>query len=89
MMKFQDEDSTELKKLGPVVRSLCLFLLAFSLFSSFAASTALIFESFHYIILIAVFVSLVTVHVSGSILFTGYAPSYLLFAHGKVRMDKP
>ena len=87
-MNTQDEEYSELQKLGPVIRALCFFLVVLSVFSLLSVITALILEPFHYIGLIAIAVSVLMLHVSGSILFTGFAPKYLLFAHGKVRLDK-
>lgn len=88
-MNAQDEEYSKVQKLGPVVRTLCSFLVLCAGLGLVAAITALILEPFHYTGLIAIAVCALMLHVSGYILFTGYAPKYLLFAHGKVRLDKP
>jgi len=86
-MDTQDEEYSEIQKLGPVVRALCFFFLLCSSIALLAAIRALILEPFHYIVLIAIFVGALMLHVSGCILFTSFAPQYLLFAQGKVRLD--
>ena len=88
-MNTQDEEYSEIQKLGPVIRALCFFLVLCSSIGLLAAIKALILEPFHYIVLIVIFIGALMLHVSGCILFTGFAPQYLLFAHGKVRLDKP
>jgi hypothetical protein len=88
-MKLEDDDYSEIEKLGGFIRFLCLFIFLCGVFAIFAVIAALIFEPFHYIAIIGFAVCSIMLHVSGCILFTGYAPSYLLFAHGKVRLDKP
>lgn len=88
-MKTQDEEYSELQKLGPAIRALCLLLVLGSGAALLTAITALLFEPFQFISLMAIAVSSLMLHVSGSILLTGFAPRYLLFAHGKVRLNKP
>lgn len=81
--------SHKIQKLSFLIRSLCLFLFACSIFGFVGAVVALVLEPFDLIIVPAVLVSLIMGHVSGKILLTGYAPNYLLFAHGRVRVNKP
>jgi heme/copper-type cytochrome/quinol oxidase subunit 4 len=88
-MKFEDDDYSEIEKLAPLFRFLCLFIFLCAVFAILAVIAALISEPFHYITIIGFAVCSIMLHLSGCILFTGYAPSYLLFAHGKVRLDKP
>lgn len=81
--------SHNIQKLGFLIRGMCLFLFVCSSISFVSAVTALIYESFHFIVVIAILVSLIMGHISGKILLSGYAPKYLLFAHGRVRKDRP
>lgn len=88
-MKYRDGDYSELQKLGPLIRTLCLFICLCSALAFIFVIAAMIFEPFHYITLVVIPVFGLTLHISSNILFTGFAPKYLLFAHGKVRLDKP
>lgn len=84
--KVQDH---EIKKISVVYRVLCSFVLLVSSVGIIGVIAAIIYEPFHYISLIALFVCAVMSHISGTIAFTGYAPSYLLFAHGNVNLNEP
>lgn len=72
----------EVRKLGIIYR----FLAGFILICSAAAAAGLAFgiatEPFHPAAIIGVVVISVMLHVSGSIVFKGFAPKYLLFSHG-------
>lgn len=39
-------------------------------------------EPFELMMVFGIFIGLVLSHISGSVMFTGFAPRYLLFAHG-------
>ncbi len=80
--------SHKIQKLGFLIRSLCCFLFACSMLAFVGAVVAMVLEPFHFITIVGVLVSLIMGHVSGKILLTGYAPKYLLFAHGRLRVDK-
>lgn len=88
-MNTQEEDTSELKQLGPMIRGMCFFISLCSVFALISVIVALVLEPFHYTGVMALIVCGICLHVSGSILFTGFTPSYLLFAHGKVKMGKP
>ena len=74
--------ASDVKKLGPVVRGLAAFIL----FSNALAAAGLVFavatEPFHPLFFVVFIVVALMAHVSGSVVFKGYAPKYLLFAHG-------
>ena len=61
-------------------------LAGFILFCGVVAAAGLVFaittEPFHPSAIVGAVVILVTLHVSASIVFKGFAPKYLLFTHG-------
>ncbi len=77
-----------IQRLGVVSRVLSAFIFACSVLAMIAVVFALILEPFHYIAILVIPVFALMMHISGHITFNGYAPTYLLFAHGTVRVDK-
>ena len=75
-------DESDVKQLGPIIRCSAAFIL----FSSVIAAAGLVFavftEPFHPFSLVGVLVIGLILHVSSNNAFRGYAPKYLLFAHG-------
>ncbi len=79
-MKYPTE--SEVQKLGPVVRGLATFILFCGLLAGAGLGVAVVTEPFHPLVFVGVIIIGLLVHVSGSVVFKGYAPKYLLFAHG-------
>lgn len=79
-MNFPDKN--DLNKVSPLMRVLA----AFVLLCGFIASAGLVFVFFtEPLELMWFFLAIIVgimVHASGSVVLTGYAPKYLLFAHG-------
>lgn len=72
----------DVKKIGPVMRGLAAFLLFCSVLAGAGLVFAILTEPFELLMLAGMVVIGIMVHVSGSVVFTGYAPNYLLFTHG-------
>jgi len=72
----------DVKKIGPVVRGLAAFVLLCGLVAGAGLAYALVTEPFEPLMLVGAAVIGLMVHVVGSVVFRGYAPKYLLFAHG-------
>jgi hypothetical protein len=72
----------DVRKLGAVMRSLAGFILVCSILAGLGLGMALVTEPFHPIVLLAAAVIILMAHISGSVAFRGFAPRYLLFAHG-------
>ncbi len=70
-------------KLGPVIRCLSAFIFLCSLMAAAGMLYAVISEPFHPLSFIGGLVITPVFHISGSVVFTGYAPKYLLFSHGQ------
>jgi hypothetical protein len=88
-MNPEVKDRSKFRKLGWVYRSLAGFILFCAIGSGVMALLALYMEGFHYSRLYAISVAGVSGYVAASILFTGYAPGYLLTAHPRsTKVDK-
>ena len=70
------------KKLSMFYRVLSAFILLVAMISAAGIIWAIINEPFHPVAVLGVLVILVLGHISGTVVFTGYAPKYLLFSHG-------
>jgi hypothetical protein len=79
-MSYPTESDVE--KLGPAIRGFACFLLLCALLAAAGLLFALVTEPFDYRILLGAAVTGIMVHVCGCVVFRGYAPKYLLFAHG-------
>jgi hypothetical protein len=79
-MKYPTEN--DLKRIGPVARVLAAFILLCSFLAGAGLVFAVVTEPFDPLMLLGVAVIGIMLHVSGSVVFMGYAPKYLLFAHG-------
>ena len=79
-MKYPSED--EVRKLGFIIRALAAFILLCGALAATGLCFAIITEPFEPIAIIGGLVILVMMHISGSVAFKGFAPKYLLFAHG-------
>lgn len=73
---------SDVQKLGPAVRGFALFLFLCGFLAAGGLLFALLTEPFDYRMIPGIIVIGVMVHVSGCVIFRGYAPKYLLFAHG-------
>lgn len=73
----------EVKKVGPVVRVLAVFIFLCSCLAAVGLVLAMVIEPFEPLMLLVIVVIGLMVHVSGSVVFSGYAPKYLLFAHAQ------
>ena len=69
-------------KMGPLIRTLAAVLLVFALIAVAGLIYALVSEPFHPAMLIFTALIGLMSHVAASVAFRGYAPKYLLFAHG-------
>ena len=78
------ERATEenVKKLGIGIRILAGLIFLCGLIATAGIIYALLFEPFDSSVLVAIVVIGVMQHISGSVTFRGFAPKYLLFAHG-------
>lgn len=74
---------SDVKKIGPAVRVLAGFLLLCALFVFVGLSIFILIEPFEPIMVLMIVATVPVMHVSGSVAFKGYAPKYLLFAHGE------
>jgi hypothetical protein len=72
----------DVKKLGLFIRILSAFIFICSLVVVIGLTFALFTEQFELGFLIGFTVTGLMLHISGCITFNGYAPKYLLFAHG-------
>lgn len=81
-MKMEYPSESDVRKLGVISRILAGFILLCSVMATAGLIFVVVTESFHPIAFIIAIVVGVMMHVSGSIAFRGYAPRYLLFAHG-------
>ncbi len=72
----------DVKKLGFIVRGLGVFIFLCSLVAGAGLVFAAVTEPFDIRFLAGVVVIGLMLHISGSIVFRGYAPRYLLFTHG-------
>jgi hypothetical protein len=80
-MKLPAENKVE--KLGTIFRILSAFIFLVGILAAAGlAFFAIAKEPFQPQVLVASFVIFILLYVSGSVLFTGYAPKYLLFTHG-------
>jgi hypothetical protein len=70
------------KKLGWFYRSLAGFFLACVIINAVGMLYAVFTEPFDTLFIFMAVFLIFTGHIGGSILFTGFAPKYLLFAHG-------
>jgi len=72
----------QVAKVRPFFRGLAGFFLLCTLLAAAGLIFALVTEPFSPSIFIGAAVVIVAGHISGSVFFTGYAPNYLLSAHG-------
>lgn len=72
----------EVAKVKPFYRFCAGFLFFFSLLEVLLVCFIMFIEPFELMMLFGVVIGLVLSHISGSVLFTGSAPKYLLFTHG-------
>jgi len=84
-----NEEFNELKKLGLSYRALASILFIASAFAAIISFAVLFSVGISLLFLVIMLFSGLVTHISGSVLFTGFAPSYLLFAHGKVNLKRP
>jgi len=73
---------SDVTKLGPVIRVLAGFILLCSLPAGFGLVFDFVTGPFDIMMPLFIAVIFPMVHISGCICFRGYAPKYLLFAHG-------
>ena len=71
-----------MQKLGVMIRGCASFLFICSVLAAMGLLFAVITEPFDFRMVIGGSVIGVMAHVSGSVALRGYAPKYLLFAHG-------
>lgn len=79
-MKYPTEN--DVKKLGPVIRVMAGFILFCGIFTAAVLVFVAITEPFHPSLFAGIALTSLMGHVAGSVAFKGYAPKYLLFAHG-------
>ncbi|OUS69392.1 hypothetical protein B5G52_16880 [Pseudoalteromonas sp. A601] len=79
-MKYPTE--SDVKKLSVLIRTLSAFIFLCSLIGVVSLTFALFTEQFELGFIIGFIVVGVMLHISGSVTFKGFAPRYLLFAHG-------
>ena len=72
----------EVAKVKTFYRICAGFLFFFSALEVLLVCFIMFIEPFELIMLLGVFIGLVLSHISGSVVFTGFAPKYLLFTHG-------
>lgn len=72
----------QVAKVRPFFRGLAGFFLLCTVLAAVGLVFALVTEPFSAFLFIFAVVVAIAGHISGSILFTGYAPNYLLSAHG-------
>jgi hypothetical protein len=82
-MNYPNEN--DVKKVSALFRLLAAFIILCSLLAGVGLVFAFMTEPPEPVLLIGVAVIGILLHVSGSVVFTGYAPKYLLFAHGTKR----
>ena len=80
-MKYQTEN--DVQKLDLFIRVLAAFILLCIFFALAELVFAVVTEPFHPLSIVGVIVIGFMVHFSGSVVFKGYAPKYLLFTHGQ------
>ena len=79
---MSDPAEGDVEKLKPIVRVLAGFIFLCSVLAVFGAVEE-IFAAGIDLLVVAIFISaVVMLHVSASIALRGFAPKYLLFAHG-------
>ena len=79
-MNYPNENNV--KKASSLFRVLAAFILLCNLLAGIGLVFALVTEPLEPVLLFGVAVIGIMLHVSGCVVFTGYAPKYLLFAHG-------
>jgi len=79
-MKYPTEN--DVQKLGGIIRTFAAFIFVCGIVAAIGLCFAIITEPFDPLALVGGVVILVVLHISGSIAFKGFAPKYLLFAHG-------
>ncbi len=79
-MKYPTRD--KVAKVKPFYRFCAGILLFFSALEVLLVCFIMFIEPFDLILLFGIFIGLVLSHISGNIVFTGFAPKYLLFTHG-------
>lgn len=82
-MKCPTKDDVE--KLGLVYRLLAAFILFCGVITMPALLYALLTEPIHPLLFILAILIFILLHASFRITFSGFAPNYLLFAHGPKR----
>ncbi len=75
-------DKNDLNKVSPLIRVLAAFVLLCSFIAGAGLVFALVTEPLELMLSFFAIVLGVMLHVSGCVVVTGYAPKYLLFAHG-------
>ncbi len=78
---MNDPAKNDLNKVSPLIRVLAAFVLLCSLMAAAGLVFALVTEPLELMLFFFAIVIGVMLHVSGCVVFTGYAPKYLLFAH--------
>ena len=78
---MNDPAKNDLNKVSPLIRVLAAFVLLCSLMAGAGLVFALVTEPLELMLFFFAIVIGVMLHVSGCVVFTGYAPKYLLFAH--------
>ncbi len=72
----------DVNKVRTIFRVLAAIILLCGLLAGVNVMLAVVMESFEPAVWAGLAVVAIMSHVSGSVAFTGYAPKYLLFAHG-------
>lgn len=80
LMKNPTEN--DVQKLGPIIRVLAAFILICSIIVVAVSVFFAITETLDPLFIVTFLVAILTGHICGSVVFKGYAPKYLLFAHG-------
>ena len=72
----------DVKKLGLLTRCLSALILLCCFVAAIGITYAMFAEPFHPMSVFGSLIVILLSHISGSVVFTGYSPKYLLFAHG-------
>ena len=80
-MKYPTQQ--DVKKVGPIIRVIATFIMLCTVIAFAGLLYAVFTEPFHPISIVGFIVIGIMNHASTNIALTGYAPKYLLFAHGK------
>jgi len=72
----------KVEKIKPFYRFCAGILFFFSVLEVLLVGFVMFIDPFEVVMLFAVFIGLVFSYISGCVLFTGFAPKYLLFTHG-------